>query len=73
MLKIIILTLLFLLIYLVNNSHAYVDPGTFGTISQIIFLLVNSILLFFIGIFKPIKNFLRKFIKKKKNVREIPH
>jgi hypothetical protein len=54
---------LFLLIVLsswVSTLHAYIDPGAFGTVSQIIFIILNVLLLAIATFFKSIKSLIHK-------------
>jgi hypothetical protein len=47
-------------LFLISGTalYAYVDPGTFGSIGQIIFVIVNLAMLVVATCFRPIKSLL---------------
>ena len=51
----------------VSSAHAYLDPGTGSIILQAILGAIAAGLTFFTNFWQKVKNFLKKFFKKKDN------
>ena len=49
-----------ILLTLSTPLHAYVDPGSLGTVSQIIFVILNVALIFALTCFRHIKSLFNK-------------
>ena len=45
-----------------TTLHAYVDPSSFGTISQVLFVILNGVALLVAAFFKQVRSLVRKIM-----------